>query len=86
MPQNLPLCAHCKHLNADASFRCKAFPDGIPEKISFNGAANEHREPYPGDHGIRFEPHPDVLAQILKGKVARHTAEWILGRSQVETG
>ena len=33
---------------------CSAFPDGIPVAISFGETM--HTSPYPGDHGIRFEP------------------------------
>jgi hypothetical protein len=32
---------------------CKAFPDGIPDDIYLEEF--DHRLPYPGDHGIRFE-------------------------------
>lgn len=32
---------------------CAAFPDGIPEQISYG--ENLHLEPFPGDHGIQFE-------------------------------
>jgi hypothetical protein len=32
---------------------CKAFPAGIPDVI-FNNEF-DHRQPYEGDHGIRFE-------------------------------
>jgi hypothetical protein len=32
---------------------CKAFPDGIPEEISYGD--NLHLEPYPGDNGIQYE-------------------------------
>lgn len=35
---------------------CHAFPDGdgIPEEISYG--SNLHLEPFPGDHGIQYEP------------------------------
>jgi hypothetical protein len=33
---------------------CAAFPDGIPKDISYG--ENDHRKPFPGDHGIRYEP------------------------------
>jgi hypothetical protein len=32
---------------------CDAFPKGIPLLILY---ADDHRRPYPGDHGIRYEP------------------------------
>lgn len=37
----------------DGGPTCAAFPDGIPEQILSNLA--DHRAPYPGDHGIRWE-------------------------------
>jgi hypothetical protein len=49
-------CGFCKHLDESAPrgvFRCRAFPRGIPEAILL--ARHDHHEPYPGDHGIRFE-------------------------------
>jgi len=50
-----PTCAGCKHFNyIDPRARvCDAFPDGIPEVIWIG--KNDHRKPYPGDHGILFE-------------------------------
>lgn len=32
---------------------CRAFPGGIPHEIAWGD--NPHTEPYPGDHGLRFE-------------------------------
>jgi hypothetical protein len=56
----IPQCINCKHLKepgAKDGFRCSAFPDGIPAEIRWN--RRDHRKPYPGDHGIHFEPLPD---------------------------
>ncbi len=44
-------CIMCKHYQLN--HKCKAFPDGIPEEIFT--CQHDHREPYPGDNGVRFE-------------------------------
>jgi hypothetical protein len=51
-----PQCEACIHLDRDAppgEYRCAAFPEGIPIPIQAN--KHDHSEPYPGDHGIRYE-------------------------------
>jgi hypothetical protein len=52
------ICVWCTRFNADVRDRdvCTAFPDGIPEAILL--MAHDHRKPYPGDHGLRFDPEP----------------------------
>lgn len=45
-------CLLCVHYRGE--IQCDAFPDRIPEEVMTG--EHDHREPYPGDHGIRFEP------------------------------
>jgi hypothetical protein len=52
-----PLCWDCRH-RARKDAKCTAFPDGIPWEILDSVA--DHRHPFPGDQGIRFEPKAPV--------------------------
>lgn len=52
----IPQCFECKHLDPNAPkgvMRCDAFPGGIPNAILL--AEHDHKDPFPGDHGILFE-------------------------------
>ena len=51
-----PLCGVCTHLSQTDGLACQAFPDGIPEDIW--QMRYDHRNPYPGDNGVLFEPKP----------------------------
>lgn len=61
------LCLACKHYNGDLT--CLAFPlfaddgelGGIPAEFHFEDTL--HTQPYPGDHGIQFEPKPGYDAE-----------------------
>ena len=46
-------CATCKNRNG-RTLTCKAFPRGIPMEIL--RGRHDHKEPYPRDNGIRYDP------------------------------
>lgn len=46
-------CATCKN-HIPFTLTCKAFPQGIPSEIMWGEW--DHREAYPGDSGIRYDP------------------------------
>ena len=57
------LCDHCKHRRSEDT--CAAFPDGIPSSISFFGFNTDHRRPFEGDNGIRFEPKDEAAREVV---------------------
>jgi len=71
------MCMFCIHLDKDITKRaCEAYPDGIPTKIWMNEF--DHRKPYPGDHGIKFEsstPKQDKTAKYVSEKLKKYKEE-----------
>ncbi len=53
IPQYSTVCAYCKH--ATGFRQCSAFGEKPIPLAIWNGE-NDHRSPFPGDNGIRFEP------------------------------
>ena len=56
-------CRACARYTRES--RCEAYPQGIPRQIVIGGA--DHRQPFEGDHGLRFE---------LRLDRAKELAEW----------
>ena len=45
--------------------KCKAFEDErIPNEVFFN--VHDHKQPFPGDNGIQFEPEKEGEVPILQ--------------------
>jgi hypothetical protein len=69
VPPGSAVCDLCRHRWFPfRERRCAAFPDGIPMPIW--RSQHDHRMPYPGDHGIHWEPLRREDIEILKA-VAR---------------
>ena len=53
----MSLCVFCKRCHkrdfSERVPRCDAFPNGVPDEIYFD--CGDHRKPFAGDNGIRFE-------------------------------
>ena len=46
-------CVGCRYYD-QPEWNCRAFPLGIPDEIK--RGEHDHRDPYPGDGGLQFEP------------------------------
>ena len=65
------MCGHCRHKHEDTGdgiSSCEAFPSGIPDEI--NRVGFDHREPYEGDGGIRFELDGPMDVEVMEAGFA----------------
>ena len=72
MTLKIPTCVYCRHFWGSTHGRfCAAFSDeeGIPEAIFDEG--EPHFEPFPGDHGIQFEPADEEAAMEVERRFRR---------------
>ena len=58
----VPQCNGCKHFYI-YSATCSAFTVAIPMVILSN--EHDHRQPYPGDNGIQYEPITEQDAAVI---------------------
>ena len=59
-PMMSMVCIFCAHLSQNVARQCAAF-EYIPDDIWH--ARNNHRKPYPGDHGIQFAPREEKASE-----------------------
>jgi hypothetical protein len=65
-----PMCYNCKRQSNADPLNCDAFPKGIPDPILFSRF--DHRKPFAGDGGIRFEPiDPDIPVPTIDPEPAQ---------------
>jgi hypothetical protein len=71
IPAFSEVCTICRHLRPMREGRtCDAFPvrDSIPMVIWLG--ENDHQTPFPGDHGVQFEP---VDTEYARQRFAKET-------------
>lgn len=60
-----PICMWCQRYKDPEGWgkkpTCDAFPLGIPDKILVDGF--DHRKPFRGDGGVRFEARTDIAME-----------------------
>jgi hypothetical protein len=74
-------CQYCKHLagcEPGRGWTCSAFPDDVPDEVYYN--RHDHRRPYPGDHGTRWEPASEergrLWEELVRDWEETHGRKW----------
>lgn len=66
MTTPIPFCFDCARFHEPGVkdgvpfYTCEAFPDGIPTEILVT--QHDYDQPYPGDHGLRYQPEAEKKA------------------------
>ena len=70
----VPLCESCALLRPGPEgfgHVCAASPDGIPDAIYIDGF--DHRQTFPGDGGVLYEPEPGGESRLAAYEASRST-------------
>jgi hypothetical protein len=66
-----PICLGCQHWHMDDGRTCDAFPERDSSPLEIWLGDNDHRQPYPGDHGIQFERiTPEEVRALAEARTA----------------
>jgi hypothetical protein len=76
---SLSPCQCCRHRE---SFRCAAFPDGIPGDVMTGHRL--HFDPLPDDHGVQYEVGPEPEQRMLAKSMIPTFGERMLSSSEPE--
>lgn len=76
-----PLCFLCSRYRD--SYRCEAFPDGIPFDIIASNV--DHRDQVEGDHGLQFIPVTEVAARYAEDLFSTPQGDPIPNRRRRQT-
>ncbi|PDW02287.1 hypothetical protein [Candidatus Viridilinea mediisalina] len=69
-----PICTYCRHYRPGDGRACTAFPDEDSIPLAIWQGEYDHRQSYPGDNGIQFEPENAHCAAEVATHFAAHVS------------